>query len=98
MERNEKDLERFQDMNCMRLYKDYKCGGGGEGGKRKASKRAPIINPNYKRHPKSFPSHFFVPTPFHYDSLVPFFAIRVIMPRDIRIPTLGILSDRFRTH
>ncbi len=97
MERNEKDLERFQDMNCMRLYKDYKCGGGGRG-KRKASKRAPIINPNYKRHPKSFPSHFFVPTPFHYDSLVPFFAIRVIMPRDIRIPTLGILSDRFRTH
>ncbi len=28
MERNEKDLERFQDMNCMRLYKDYKRGGG----------------------------------------------------------------------
>jgi len=87
MERNEKDLERFQDMNCMncmRLYKIINVGGGG--GKRKASKRAPIINPNYKRHPKSFPSHFFVPTPFHYDSLVPFFAIRVIMPRDIRIP------------
>jgi len=32
MERNEKDLERFQDMNCMncmRLYKIINVGGGG---------------------------------------------------------------------
>ncbi len=28
MEHNEKDLELFQDMNCMRLYKIINMGGG----------------------------------------------------------------------